>query len=46
MMTVGYGDIRPVSELEILYVIIMTLLSTVSFAYTVNTIGTIFTEIA
>ena len=39
MITVGFGDVKPVSDNEIIYVIIMTLLSTVSFAYTVNIIG-------
>ena len=42
MITVGYGDIVPKTSIEKLYVIFITLLSCVVFAYTVNTIGSIF----
>lgn len=45
MITVGFGDVTPISNYEVIYVIIMTILSTMVFGYTVNTIGTIFTEI-
>ncbi|KRX08536.1 Cyclic nucleotide-binding protein [Pseudocohnilembus persalinus] len=41
-VTVGYGDIHPVSQQEKLFVIVFTLISCGQFAYTVNTIGTIF----
>jgi hypothetical protein len=46
MVTVGYGDISPSNIPEKVYIIIMTLFSSINFAYVVNTIGTIFTEIA
>lgn len=42
MITVGYGDITPVSLEEKIYVILMTLISCGQFAYSINTIGTIF----
>ena len=42
MITVGYGDIHPNTNLEKIYVIIMTLISCGVFAYAVNTIGSIF----
>lgn len=44
MITVGYGDIVPLTSLEKIYVIVMTLISAGVFAYSVNTIGNIFTE--
>ena len=42
MITVGYGDIHPNTIYEKIYVIIMTLVSCGVFAYSVNTIGSIF----
>jgi hypothetical protein len=42
MITVGYGDITPVSTWEKMFIIFMTLLGSLVFAYTVNTIGSIF----
>ena len=39
MITVGYGDITPISNNEKTYVIFMTLCSSGVFAYTINTIG-------
>ncbi|KAL4477441.1 hypothetical protein ABPG74_002591 [Tetrahymena malaccensis] len=45
MVTVGYGDIVPVTPAEKIYVIIMTLISAGVFAYSINTIGGIFGEI-
>ena len=42
MITVGYGDITPISNKEKIYVIFMTLFSSCVFAYTINTIGQIF----
>lgn len=45
MITVGYGDIKPISDSEKMFIIFMTLLGSVIFAYVVNTIGGIFQEI-
>lgn len=42
MCTVGYGDISPVTDLEIIYVMIITIFCCGMFAYAVNTIGQIF----
>lgn len=39
MITVGYGDITPVTIPEKLYIMLMTLISCGVFAYVVNTIG-------
>lgn len=39
MTTIGYGDITPVNLTERLFCIIMTLISTATFAYSVNSIG-------
>lgn len=44
MVTVGYGDITPISIKEKVYIIIMTVISTIVFAYTVNTVGQIFQQ--
>jgi hypothetical protein len=46
MNTVGYGDITPVSNLEKIFVIGMTLLSCGVFGYAINTIGSIVREMA
>ncbi|KAL4482560.1 hypothetical protein ABPG72_005803 [Tetrahymena utriculariae] len=45
MITVGYGDITPQSNTEILMAIIYMLLSSVIFGYSLNTIGGIIKEI-
>lgn len=42
MITVGYGDIVPQTNIERVYVILMTLISAAVFGYSVNTIGAIF----
>ncbi len=42
MCTVGYGDITPVALNERIFIILMVLLGSLVFAYTVNTIGSIF----
>ena len=42
MVTVGYGDIRPIADTEKMFVIFMALLGSVVFGYVVNTIGGIF----
>ena len=41
----GYGDITPSTTIEIIYVMIMTLLSAAIFAYSINTIGSIFKDL-
>ncbi|CAD8096103.1 unnamed protein product [Paramecium sonneborni] len=46
MTTIGYGDIIPVNLTERLYCIIMTLISTATFAYSVNSIGQIFQDMS
>lgn len=46
MVTVGFGDIKPTTDTEKIYVTIVALISSLIFAYTVNTIGTVFQEIA
>ena len=46
MITVGYGDIFPVNDLEKIFCIIITLVSCGVFAYSVNAIGTIITSIS
>jgi hypothetical protein len=46
MITVGYGDCTPKNFLEKAYVMVMTLISCGVFAYAVNKIGNIFSEIA
>jgi len=45
MTTVGYGDITPNSELEHIFIIFMMLISSGVFGYTLNRIGTIFSEL-
>lgn len=46
MITVGFGDICPLNVEEKLYVVLMTIISCGVFAYAVNTIGNIFSEIS
>ena len=45
MCTVGYGDISPITNLEKIFVIVSTLFSCGVFAYAINTIGQIFSDI-
>jgi hypothetical protein len=42
MITVGYGDIKPIAVSEKIYVMFITIVGSGVFAYTVNTIGSIF----
>jgi len=42
MVTVGFGDIKPTTDPEKVYVTFVALTSSLIFAYTVNTIGTVF----
>lgn len=44
-ITVGYGDFVPINSYERLLTILITLISSALFAYSVNTIGTIITNI-
>lgn len=46
MVTVGFGDIAPTNILEKIYVIFMTIVACGVFAYAVNTIGRIFSDMA
>ena len=46
MITIGYGDVVPISSREKLYVIIMTIGSSANFGFIVNTIGQIFSDLA
>lgn len=39
MITVGYGDITPVTFVEKVFIMVMTLISCGVFAYIVNTVG-------
>ena len=45
MVTVGYGDITPISMYEKIFTIIMTIFSSANFGYILNVIGQIFSEI-
>ena len=44
MITVGYGDITPQTEIEVLCAIITMLVTCGMFAYIVNKIGMILTD--
>ncbi|EAS05442.2 cation channel family protein (macronuclear) [Tetrahymena thermophila SB210] len=46
MITVGFGDIAPINSYEKIYVIFMTIGTCGVFAYSINTIGRIFSEMA
>ena len=46
MMTIGYGDITPSTGPEKIYVIILTVISSGIFGYSMNTIGSIFQDMA
>lgn len=46
MITVGYGDIAPITDYERIYVIFFTLITCIVYAYVVNTIGSLFAEFA
>ncbi len=45
MITIGFGDITPISNLEKIYVIFMSFIASGLFAYAINTIGSIFSDI-
>lgn len=42
MVTVGYGDVTPVNDAEILFCTITMFIASGVFAYTINSIGSIF----
>ncbi|KAL4497232.1 hypothetical protein ABPG72_019552 [Tetrahymena utriculariae] len=44
MSTVGYGDVIPKNNVERIYIMVMTLLSSALFGYVINTIGQIYTK--
>ena len=44
LLTVGYGDIAPVTNIEMIFVIIMALITCGVFGYAINSIGAIFKE--
>ena len=46
MITIGYGDITPVTNVEKIFTIFVTLISCAVFAYSVHTIGSIFRDIS
>lgn len=46
MITIGYGDIHPWTSIEKVFMMFMGLTSCGVFAYAVNAIGKIFTDIA
>ena len=45
ILTVGYGDIVPITNNEKIFVIIMALITSGVFGYTINSIGGIFKDI-
>ena len=44
MITLGYGDIIPKNDIEMIFVTFTTLFSCIIFAVTTNTIGEILKE--
>jgi hypothetical protein len=42
MITVGYGDMKPIAPSEKIYIMAITLIGSGVFGYTVNTIGSVF----
>ncbi|CAD8060203.1 unnamed protein product [Paramecium primaurelia] len=45
-LTIGYGDIIPVTKYEKIFVIFVTLLSSIIFGYTISSIGAIFAQMS
>lgn len=45
MITVGYGDTVPVSNLELLFCIVTMLMACGVYAYSLNAIGVIFEQL-
>jgi hypothetical protein len=46
MISVGYGDITPVTIIEKVFVIVVIIVGQGVFAYTVSSIGSIYQEIS
>jgi hypothetical protein len=46
MSTVGYGDVTPINSIEYLFATISMILISVVFAYNLNSIGSILSDIA
>ncbi|CAD8162285.1 unnamed protein product [Paramecium octaurelia] len=44
-LTIGYGDVIPVSSFERMFVVIVAVVSSVVFAYTISSIGNIFSQL-
>ncbi len=44
MSTIGYGDVIPITPIEVIYVIVISLISCGMFGYSMNTIGQILSE--
>lgn len=45
MATIGYGDITPSNNMEVIFTTITVFIASGLFAYTLNSIGTIFTNL-
>lgn len=45
-LTIGYGDITPTTETERAYVILVAVMSSLVFGFTISNIGQIFNTIA
>lgn len=45
-LTIGYGDILPTTNIERAYVILVALLSSIVFGFTISNIGQIFNNIS
>jgi hypothetical protein len=46
MISVGYGDVTPVAPLEVIITIICMMMSCVMFAYSINSIWFIISEVS
>ena len=46
MITVGYGDITPINDIEYFFSILTMIIGCCVFAYSVNEIGVIFKNIS
>ena len=45
MTTLGYGDIIPINRNEKIFVIVIAMIASVIYAYSMNSIGDILTEL-